>query len=314
MKPFVYSDSSGYIFTDSHQISIQYNVKIEEAFIGPGSNVQAGDPLFEVSSVKFNAQIVQFLMHLSDQKATEAELNIRLAVAKDRLPSTLQRANVAANNLDKISDQACSGTSVFCSQIYKEHALAHEALALTRAEIQEIANQLEILETSRRSIEDELAKLKQYWNGGIVEAPMKGILDPTLASVGDTVPSGSILAKILFPETIHVNWILSGNFLKPPNTGDPVYIIHDGRIYNGLVQRILPVSEVSVQTNNLLPRETTGQIIKVKFVSDVQTPPLLSQVEIRYNYWRSMDKLVEGYVGIMKYFGLWRTQNPEIAK
>lgn len=312
IKPFIYIQSHGHVHVMSQSVSSKYDVRIEQTFSSPGAVVAKGDPLFRLSSEKFDAQQLEMMMHLSNQLATEAELNIRLAVAREKLPSTQRRAQLAKHNLAKFEDHNCLGTSVFCSQIYREHAEADEALALAKAEIREIGKQLDILTSSRFALETEIQDLRDSWNNGIITAPRSGILGGDKAKIGDSVLAGHPIVEIFSPHTKHIDWILSEQYFHPPQVGDPLYVLHAGRLYRAMISRVLPLSEMRKKPDSLRAEVQSGQIIKAEFLSSEDTPPMSSRLEIRYNYWRWLDPLVQKYATFMEFLGVWRSQEMKI--
>ena len=50
----------------------------------------------------------------------------------------------------------------------------------------------------------------------------------------------------------------------------------------------------------------TVDALRIKLEEGVLYPPLLTTIEVRFNYWRFMDPAVELYVRMMTRLGLWR--------
>lgn len=75
----------------------------------------------------------------------------------------------------------------------------------------------------------------------------------------------------------------------------------------GRITEILGIADLAVSSSSLFNAPVNGQIVRVALDEGEPYPPLLSTLEVRYNYWRSQDQAVELFCKIMEALGLWRS-------
>lgn len=306
VKPLVYTQTPGRVVAPAYIVSTPYNSRVLAVYAAPGARIRAGDRIAKVRSPEVQALMATLAAALAEQVNVLAELRIRLTVAEASVPSARQRAQISAYNVSRLGGLSCESTATFCSDIYRENALATGALAQIEAEITELRAQLERVEQARRTVADLRDSVIAGFQSGEQISPVDGVVGPEIAHPGQSVTAGDTIATILDDSAAQIEWVLDGSRIRQPRQGDPVYIIDGNHVMRGSVSSVLSIAGISSQTTSIFRGPAQGQVVRVSLDETEDYPPVLTDVEVRYNYWRSLDGAVELYVRMMEVTGLWR--------
>lgn len=307
VKPYVYTSTPGTVTAPEYVISTPYNSRIVSVYAKPGDRVRTGDRLARVRSPEIQSLRVSFATALAEQTNVLAELRIRLSVAEASVPTAGQRARIASYNVSRIGNVACDTRATYCSEIYRENAEASGTLARLNAEIVELRTQLEEIGRARQSIASQSDTVEVAYAAGEQFSPVAGIVGPNSARPGQSVTPGDRIISVFDDAEVHIEWVLDGARIRQPQLGDPVYILDGSHALRGHVTEVLGIAAAMASSHSLFEAAANGQVVRVALEADETYPPLLSTVEVRYNYWRFMDQAVEFYVLVMEGVGLWRS-------
>ncbi|WP_395685109.1 HlyD family secretion protein [Aestuariivirga sp.] len=305
LKPLIYTESAGQVLAPRYIISTPYIAQIVEVNVRPGERVKAGDVVARVRSPEVEVLRAHLATSLAEQNKTVADSRIRRAVAEATLPAARKRAESAVTNAKKLGDKGCISGSLFCAEIIREEALSALMVAQTYAELKEISAEIAGLEVSLERIQEIYSAVLTSFNNGDQVTPISGVVSTRIAYAGQSVPTGQPIIEVLDESKQYVQWVMDSSRIRQPLAGDPVYILDGYRIIRGTISDLLSVSDVAAESVSIFRPADTGQVVIIKLNPGETYPPVMTHVEIRYNYWRSMDGLVEFYTSLMERLGLW---------
>lgn len=308
VKPYIYTATPGTVTAPRYVISTPYVSRVTEVYVEPGARVWEGQRVATVRSPEIYALKASLVTGLADQTNVQAELKIRLSVAQGSLPSARQRVERSRQNLDRMGRLSCPASSNFCSDIFREHALATGVVAQLEAEVQELRTQIDEVTKARKDIADLNDTVARAYADGHQISWVTGIVGPRIVQPGQSVSAGDAILTVYDDRKRQIEWVLDGARIRQPQVGDRVYVMDGSHALRGRVSEVLGIADLAARSQSLFEAPMTGQVVHVKLDDGEPYPPLLSTVEVRYNYWRSQDAAVELFCNIMEALGLWRSK------
>ena len=308
IRPLIYTQSAGTVVAPYYVVSTPFTARVVELNVKPGERVTAGQVVATVRSPEIDALRANLLSSVAEQVNKEADLRIRLLVASSSIDSARDRATQMAEcgaELDKYPDQV---TSVFRSQVLRECAQATAELAKVEADAMETSKQIEAVSRARENIEEIKAFVDNAFNEGKQLAPIDGVVANHAANPGQSITAGTSIVEIYDPAALYVQWIMSADRRTQPEVGARVYVLAGNRVMRATIKRVYSIAENAADGNTIFARPKAGQLVRIELLEDETYPAYLTDVEVRYNYWRFMDGAVELYVDIMAGLGIWRGQ------
>ena len=306
IKPLIYTQSMGSVVAPFYVVSTPFTARIVELSVLPGQSVEQGQVVATVRSPEIDALRANLLRGVADQINKIADLRIRLIVAKASLDSARKRVAAATECSAVVEEHSGQVTAVFRAQILRECAEASSELAQIEAEISETQYQIETIQR----VKDDIDQVRQFVNNAFNEgkqlAPIDGVVANHAANPGQSVTAGTSIVEIYDPEKLYVQWILDANRLVQPDVGAPVYVLDGNRVMRATVREVYSISEQSPQGLTVFSRTRSGQLVRIELDDNQTYPAYMTDVEVRYNYWRAMDRLVDLYVDMMTAMGFWR--------
>jgi HlyD family secretion protein len=305
IKPAIYTESPGKVMAPDYVISTPYSARVIDVRVRTGERVRAGDIVATVRSPEIDALLANLSGALAAQTDAMTQLRIRRAVAEATLPAARARASSATRNARKLGDGDCIGSSVFCAEIIREEALASVMLAQTEAEANVITTEMRELVEAKQRVEKIYDQVVMNYGTGHQSTPITGVVSARIAREGQSVGAGDSIVEVLDDSRPYVQWVLASSGIRQPQEGDPVYVLHGQRVMRARIASLLSVSDAAVASTSLFRPPESGQLVLVKIDDGLAYPPMMAQVEVRYNYWRFMDSAVELYVVMMEKLGIW---------
>ena len=308
IRPMIYTQSAGSVVAPYYVVSTPFTARIVELSVKPGERVTAGQVVATVHSPEIDTLRANLLNSVAEQVNKEADLRIRLLVASSSLESARLRAQSADEcgaQLEKYPDDV---TSVFKAQVLRECAQAAAELAKIEAEIAETSKQIDAVRLAREDIEGVKVFVDDAFNEGEQLAPIDGVVANHAANPGQSVTAGTSIVEIYDPSDLYVQWVMSADRRTQPQVGAPVYVLDGNRIMRATIARVYPISEDAPDGNTIFARPKAGQLVRIELIDAERYPAYMTDVEVRYNYWRFMDSVVELYVDAFTALGLWREQ------
>ncbi len=232
-------------------------------------------------------------------------MQIELAIAQSSLEESERREELVSSMLENINEHEDSTSRRYRMEVMREFSDAKINYERFRAQIETSRVQLKRIEAQRERLEKTATKLERIFNEGHATAPERGLVSETLAYPGQTVKPGEPIAEIYDISERYLEWALPPNGLRHPEPGDPVYVVHGSRVFEGEVVDLVPMSVNRSDVDTIFAKNVVGQLVKVRPKNTQDLPPLLSHCDVRYNYWRSLDGIVRLFVGTMVAVGIW---------
>ena len=250
-------------------IPAETDAQIERIYMLAGTEVKADTVIMELS----NPQVVQEALDADQQlKAAQAEyLNTKAKVNSDLGQLKQEAATVKADYED------AKRTADNNRELFKIGVLGGSALKTSEGKAEELATRYKI-EQERISMAEEatktqlaaaqakidqmqaLSKFKhQHLDDLKVRAGLPGLLQEVDVQVGQRVPQGTILAKVVQPEHLKAELKIPETTAKDVERFQPAEIDTHNGIIKGVVERIDPAAQngtitVDVKLEGELPK------------------------------------------------------------
>jgi RND family efflux transporter MFP subunit len=231
-------------------ISAQTDGHVERIALQPGSKVEPGTVLLEMSNPELSRDALDAEQSL---KAGQAELiNTRIRAQRETLD---QQAAAATVQADYMQAQLQAETN---EGLFKEGLVAELTLKLTRVRAEELATRND-LEKKRLAVSEDsakaqidaqqarveqlraLAQLKRSQMEGLhVRAGISGVLQEIGVQGGQRVIPGTALAKVVQPDRLKAQLKIAETQAKDVVIGQPASIDTRNGIVEGKVSRVDP--------------------------------------------------------------------------
>lgn len=308
VKPLIYTQSGGSVVAPYYVVSTPFTARVVEMSVAPGQSVAKGDVVATVRSPEIDGLRANLLRSVAEQVNKEADLRIRLLVATSSLDSARNRVLASSECSEAIAKHPDNVTSVFRGQVMRECAEAASELAKIEADIAETSRQIEAVRRARTEIEEVKRFVDAAFNNGKQLSPIDGVVATHTANPGQSVTAASSILEIYDPQGLYVQWVLSADRRIQPAAGSPVYVLDGNRVMRATIKQVYSISDQTQEGATVFSRARSGQLVRIELAHDETYPAYMTDVEVRYNYWRFMDQAVELYVDTMTALGLWREQ------
>jgi biotin carboxyl carrier protein len=306
IKTLLYTQSAGTISARLYVVSTPFVSRVVDLAVTPGQNVIQGQVVATVRSPEIDSLRLNLLSGVAEQVNKEADLRIRLLVATNSLSAATRRLESAQAIIDLMTSHPRDVTAVFKADALREQAMAALALAQIEADISETANQIDAVRKARLDIEVIQSFVDHAFNDGMQLAPISGVASAQVANPGQSVTAGSPIIEIYDPTDLHVQWVLPADRLTQPQAGAPVYVLDGSRVMHATIKEVYSISDKAQTGSTVFGRIRSGQLVRIEIDADQAYPAFGTDVEVRYNYWRILDRPVKLYVDLMTSVGLWR--------
>jgi HlyD family secretion protein len=264
---------TGIVTTDEVRVSAMTQGRVTDLMVGPGDAVKKGDLLarIEQQDAQADVEYYQNTEHASaaavDESAAELELlemqtreqirqaDASLAVSRaqaaqgdanleqarlelDRQRGMHERQLNSQQALDQARTAFAAATAASQSS-HKQIEAAEAALALAKANAEQIAVRRAALETSRRQLaaagaQTQRAKVRLGYTE--VTAPIDGVVDVRAALAGEVVNPGAAIVTLIDPDDLWVRADVEETYIEKIKLGDQVQVrTPSGRVRSCMV-------------------------------------------------------------------------------
>jgi multidrug resistance efflux pump len=295
LRFMVFLEGSGTITAKQSLISAPFTVHVDSIEVIAGSRVKRGEVIALVTSFEVEQYRSELLRSIADLTAREAELQIRLSIARASLAPAAKRLEIAQETTAQFQEYARGAqSSQYRIDIFRELSNAMEFHAHAEAEATEVARQLLRLEDSRQKLESRLAKADQDYNGGKIVSPIDGVVAFNIAMEGSTVLVGQAIGSVYDNTQIYIDWEMPLRRLVEPQVGDAVFITSGYSVIEGSISNIFPIStNLGADRRDFFSSTPQGQTARVKNHGFDTLLPIDSQVTVRMNYTIAMNRLFQ---------------------
>lgn len=306
LKPVIYTQSPGTVTAPAYVVSTPFAARVLSIAVEPGTRVKKGAVVATVRSPEIYALRASLLHGMVEQANKEADLRVKLTVARHSIDAAQNRLEHANKNVQLMEKTPAAVSTGFRIEVFREQAVAALGLAQLEAEITEISIQLGRMHGQLLELEKNRQEVETAFNEGRQLSPVAGVVGPRIAEPGQSVSTGHSIVQIYDDSKMYVEWILSAGRIRQPEPGARVYVIDGTRVMRGRIEKLQEIAEKAEVGPSLFGRAEAGQLVRIKLDAGERYPPLLTTIEVRYNYWRFMDPAVELFVEIMAWLGVWR--------
>jgi multidrug resistance efflux pump len=306
VKPFLYSQSTGWVSAPMYVLSTPYTAQVTDIDVRPGDWVSPGDVVATVKSPQIDTLRANLLSSVADQINKEADLSIRLEVARRSQAPARARLQAAQEMFDLMRKHPDAVTTLYRAQALQEIAMAQQNLAQIEVDISVVSAQLVGVTKAREDLQDIRSMVELSFNDGKQVSPAFGIVSSHMATPGQSLPPGNPIIDLYDPTRTHIEWTLQPDRIRQPQVGSRVYVIDGNVVLPGTITRLYSMAETPPTNGDMFERPQTGQLVRIDLLDGTAYPPVRTEVQVRYNYWRFMDKAVELYVQAMVWLGVWR--------
>ncbi|RYG17563.1 HlyD family efflux transporter periplasmic adaptor subunit, partial [bacterium] len=195
-----------------------------------------------------------------------ATLSSRTDIIKSMLPlaeSGMKQANEFMGNLNRANAQ---GLTVNKS-LYEVSAAAFtasERMITLKSESASLNSELETNRSVLKEITTASNNLQKVYNGGVLTAPVSGIVGSTIAAPGEVMGSSSSKVASIYTGTSFVLAYMPESYLFDVEAGQPVVVKSRGSNVVGHIEAVLPVSD-ALPPEFQAPSKARdrGQVVKI---------------------------------------------------
>ncbi len=123
--------------------------------------------------------------------------------------------------------------------------------------------------------------------------------------MGQSLVAGTPIAEILDPQDVFVDWYVPSARLFDPQVGNEVVVLYGNLRISSRVAEILHLSDVyTPRASPVLRDRAATQIVRVRFNSNAEAPPLNSTVNVHMYY---SDLMLHVARGLSRLLGILRS-------
>ena len=277
----VFLRADGLVLRDKTTVSTTYLARVESVNVESGQAVSSGMPILQVQST----EILERLAELSSKKASltakAAEFKMRAGKATSLLPLAKKREDESAKMLKKFDD--LSGRNVVTLAQYGDALRARfdarQSFVEIEAQERALNGELDAIDAARLDAEKALARLRNHYADGIVQATVDGAVGTSVPSRGDVYRPGETILEI-YSGKAYVLAYLPRRYLFGVKVGTAVEVKSGRHNATGIISDILPVTGALPNEfqNSFKPRDR-NQLARITF--DEPSPfPLHEKVSV----------------------------------
>jgi multidrug resistance efflux pump len=295
--PMLRLEADGLVVAEYVSVGVPFAAQVEAVTVTPGASIRRGDTLARVTSVDLAVSIANLTAQNAELLTKRAEVERRARIAEAVLPIARDRAQQADHALDRIRDVRESGNVSLAtwSQALAERFVASERVAELQAEARTTVSNLQAVNDALTDAMQALKQLNGAYAGGVVAAPVDGIVGISTARPGDVLTVGEPLMLLYRPQRYVLAYLATGT-LYSVIAGDEVRL-SDGFVQTeGRVVDVLPVTEqVPEEFRKALQPRDRGQMARVALAAD-DTFPLFARVKVTGVGWLSPGSIVRVWI------------------
>ena len=280
---FFYLRSEGQVRGESAVIAAEFTATVRDIRVQDGERVAAGQVVAVVSSQSDTESLARVTAEQADRAVRLGELRIRGETITAVIGLARNRQAVATETRGKLELLLARGFLPFEKRTaaIETEFRSRQDLAQLAAEQGAATAQVEGMAQAVAETDDAIAKLRGLYDGGVLRAPISGIVGRRLTENGAVLAAGQPLLELYKDARFIIAFLPTGGlFLVLP--GDRVVASTGLQTFTGTIASIEPVAA-------LLPGEfqrafapvDRQQLIRIAFDPGQAPPPLFTKVQVR---------------------------------
>ena len=283
----LYLKSDGLVVARPHTVATEFTATVRNMVVEEGQWVEKGQVLVQVSSQDITEKIADLALRVASSRARLAEFRVRAGVAKELTNAARERRKVdkeAKKNLSNLFDRGLVTAKRHAEAVREAYrSLADERLLV--AETRATRAQLESLTKALQSAEDAFKEMVEAYGGGIINAPVSGIVTAVRATEGSVVRAGQHLLEIQSGPRRVMGYLPTGT-LYSIGPGEEVVVRCGVSEFPARIASIQPMAVALPEEfqRRFQPVER-AQIAIIDFEDASGAPPLFTKVAVRSTLW-----------------------------
>lgn len=289
---FLYLRSEGQVLAEPAVVAVEFPVTVHVVTVSEGDRVTAGQVVAVVSSQNVTESLANLTVALADRVLRLAELQIRNATVNAVIALARTRQSVAIDTRRKYESLLRSGFLPLDkrSLAVENEFRSKQDLARLTAEQNALRGQIADLTQAVAQANDAVDRMRSLFDGGLVRAPIDGIVGRRMADNGTVLQPGQPLLTIYQNSHFVLAYLPTGGLFSVL-PGDRVVASTGLQSFTGTITRIEPVAAVPPgEFHGAFAPTDRRQLFRIAFDPGQSPPPLFTKVSIRSASWRWVER------------------------
>jgi multidrug resistance efflux pump len=292
-------NAEGFITQDKVVIALPYDARLRQVFVRPGDRVEAGQAIASVESAALSKTLADISGKRAKLLVRNSQIEGRIKVVELLLPIAEEHSKVVSEYLANITAAKLKGLMIDRTiQEISSLMLANEERKLgLLSERTSLDFELKANKQALAELDVTYDDLKNIFEQGVLRAPVAGIIDATVSSIGEMMTPGSSKVTQIYTGIPYALAYLPENYLFELAEGQQVSIKGRGRTTTAYIKQILPVTqELPAEFQNPNHSRSRGQMIKIE-LEEASLFPVNQKIKVTNCYSiicsrnRTLDKL-----------------------
>ena len=260
-------NAEGFITQDKVVIALPYDARLRQVFVRPGDRVEAGQVIAAVESATVSHTLADISGKRAKMMSRNAQIEGRIEVIELLLPIAEEHLKAAREYFSNIKAAKTKGLMIDRTiQEMSSIILASEERKLGLfSERTSLDFELRVNKQALAELDSTYESLKNIFDQGVLRAPVAGIVDATVSSIGEMMTPGYSKVAQIYTGNPYALAYLPENYLFELAEGQQVSIKGRGRIMTAYIKQILPVTqELPAEFQNPNHSRSRGQMIKIE--------------------------------------------------
>ena len=228
-----------------------------------GNGVSIGQLLVQLDDADFIHERTIANQQIADIESQLASLALEQKAANDRLDLSEEEVQIAQRDFERIQEAASRDAAPprEVDQLRQVLISKQSALITARQQADQLRTQRTQLLARQRSEEASLQLAQQRIDRCRITSPLTGFIESVDVKIGESLTSGSRVARVVDPTTIEVPLRLSAAVRSELGIGDTVTLNATGShavAWEGIVSRIAPEDDPGHAYDDRVRRTRTG--------------------------------------------------------
>ena len=275
--------SEGQIMGVPATVAAEYGATVRSVSVHVGQHVSVGQVIAVISSQSVAENLAQLSSQQADRALRLSDLRIRSDTVNAVIGLAQMRESLATQTRGKLNTLLAGG---WLSNDMRTAALDSEFrsrvdLAQLTAEQGAISAQIAGLAKAVAAADDAMVQLRTLYDGGVVRAPINGIVGRRMIENGTVLLPGQTLME-LYQDDRFVSAYLPTGSLFSVSEGDPIVASTGLQTFTGTITRIEPVAAaLPGEFQHAFTTVERQQIMRIALDPGQTPPPLFTKVSVR---------------------------------
>ncbi len=276
---YLWLDAGGIVTAQRVVIAPPYDAQVLKLHVTPGTELEKGQAIGAVHSPHVVETVAALSARYAETYARQAELSVRMDIAKAMLKLAGERVGDSETMLRKLAGNRNVVNEMAYFTAVRERYTSLAEKVMRETELKSATTQIAKLQQAQDDARTALADIKSRYQDGQLIAPIAGTVGSEVPQQGEVLKSGDTLLEIYGNDRYCLGYVEPGAFYAI-KVGAPVTIGDGTHRTSGHIAEIMPITvQLPPEFQKTFKPRERGQIIKV--VMDGPNPfPLLATVRI----------------------------------